>query len=142
MAAFAAEPITVATATPSAGAPQPARTVPARGVAGVAPATGNPAPGGRAAIDATPPRAVPAARDRVMLSAPLPAPAGATRTSADAAFEAELAATVKRIAALEKRLADLRAGFERTTDRELVLMRELVDATRRAPPPVAARGTP
>jgi hypothetical protein len=77
-----------------------------------------------------------------MLSAPLPAPAGATRTSADAAFEAELAATVKRIAALEKRLADLRAGFERTTDRELVLMRELVDATRRAPPPVAARGTP
>lgn len=142
MAAFAAEPITVATATPSAGAPQPARTVPARGVAGVAPATGSPAPGGRAAIDATPPRAVPAARDRVMLSAPLPAPAGASRTAADAAFEAELAATVKRIAALEKRLADLRAGFERTTDRELVLMRELVDATRRAPPPVAARGTP
>jgi hypothetical protein len=142
MAAFAAEPITVATATPSAGAPQPARTVPTRGVAGVAPATGSPAPGGRAAIDATAPRAVPAARDRGMLSAPLPAPVGATRTAADAAFEAELATTVKRIAALEKRLAALRAGFERTTDRELVLMRELVDATRRAPPPVTARGTP
>jgi hypothetical protein len=77
-----------------------------------------------------------------VLSAPRPAPAGAARTAADAAFEAELAATVKRIAALEKRLADLSAGLERTTDRELALMRELVDVTRRAPPGVAARGTP
>jgi hypothetical protein len=143
VAAFAAEPIAVATAAPSAAAPQPARTAPARGVTSVAPATGGPAPGLRAAIDPTPPRrAVPAARDRVMLTASLPPPAGAARTAADSAFEAELAATVKRIAALEQRLADLRAGFERSTERELALMRELVDTTRRAPPRTAARGAP
>jgi hypothetical protein len=142
VATFAAEPIAVAAVVPSAAAPQPARTAPTRGVASVAPATSGPAPGLRAAINPTPPRAVPAARDRVVLSAPLHPPAGAARTAADEAFEAELAATVKRIAALEQRLADLRAGFERSTERELALMRELVDTTRRAPPRTAARGTP
>jgi hypothetical protein len=86
--------------------------------------------------------AAPAARNRVVLSAPRPAPVGAARTAADAAFEAELAATVKRIAALEKRVADLRAGLERSTDREFALMRELVDVTRRTPPRAASRGTP
>jgi hypothetical protein len=144
VAAFAAEPIAVATAAPSATTPLSARTAPARGAASVAPATGGPAPGGRSATatDPTPPRIEPAVRDRVVLSAPRPVPAGAARTAADTAFEAELAATVKRIAALEKRLADLRAGLERSTDRELALMRELVDTTRRAAPRTAARGTP
>jgi hypothetical protein len=152
VAGFAAEPLTVATAAPAAAvpaaaAPQPARAAPARGPAAVPSAAGGPtavapATGGRTAIDPAPPRPEPAARDRVVLSAPRPAPAGAARTAADAAFEAELDATVKRIAALEKRLADLRAGLERTTDRELALMRELVDVTRRTPPRVAARGTP
>jgi hypothetical protein len=142
VAAFAAEPRAVA-----AAAPQPSHAAPARTPAAGASATGGaaadgPATGGRTAIDPAPSRAEPAARDRVVLSAPRPAPAGAARTAADAAFEAELAATVKRIAALEKRLADLSAGLERTTDRELALMRELVDVTRRAPPGVAARGTP
>jgi hypothetical protein len=100
VAAFAAEPLAVATAAPSASASQSARTAPARGAPSVAPATGSAAPGGRAAIDPTSPRVEPAARDRVVLSAPRPAEAGAARTAADAAFEAELAATVKRIAAL------------------------------------------
>lgn len=94
------------------------------------------------AVATAPPRPEPAARDRVVLSAPRPAPAGTARTAADAAFEAELAATVKRIAALEKRVADLRAGLERSTDREFALMRELVDVTRRTPPRAANRGTP
>jgi hypothetical protein len=80
-------------------------------------------------------------RDRLVLAAPRPAPARTGRTQADVAFDAELAATLQRLAALEQRLAAVRSGIERSTERELALMRELVDATRRGAPPAPARVT-
>jgi len=80
-------------------------------------------------------------RDRLVLAAPRPAPARTGRTQADVAFDAELAATLQRLAALEQRLAAVRSGIERSTERELALMRELVDATRRGAAPAPARAT-
>jgi hypothetical protein len=76
-----------------------------------------------------------------VLAAPRPAPARTGRTQADVAFDAELAATLQRLAALEQRLAAVRSGIERSTERELALMRELVDATRRGAAPAPARAT-
>jgi hypothetical protein len=90
---------------------------------------------------------VAATRDRVVLSAPSAVPTGSTRTPADVAFEAELAAAMQRIAWLERRLIALRAEVERSGERELALMRQRVDTSWRAgapvstPAPAPARGS-
>jgi hypothetical protein len=61
--------------------------------------------------------------------------------------EAELAAAMQRIAWLERRLIALRAEVERSSERELALMRQRVDASWRAgapvstPAPTPARGS-
>ncbi|RPH41793.1 MAG: hypothetical protein EHM87_18750 [Burkholderiales bacterium] len=145
VAAFAPEAVASAASSRQAQPPQPTGEARPRATA-VAPA---PAPTPAAApaparTAAAPPATRPAPRDRLVLAAPRAAPARTGRTPADVAFDAELEATLQRLTALEKRLASVRSGIERSADRELALMQELVDTTRRAAASGAAgsaRGT-
>ncbi len=120
-----------ASTSPMPPRPSAASNVPTASTASNASSASTPVP-----IPADAPR-----RDRLVLAAPRPAPVRSGRTPADVAFDAELAATLQRLAALEQRLAAVRTGIERSTERELALMRELVDTTRRGAPPAPARVT-
>jgi pilus assembly protein FimV len=76
--------------------------------------------------------APPAPTSRLVLSAPTSPSRG--KGPADAAFDAELAATLERLRALERKLAELREGFETNARKQESLMTELITVLRGARP--------
>jgi len=135
MASLGAE--RTAEAPASAAAPSPAALAPMPAQAS-APA---PAPAPRPMRPVVVATAPAASTSRLVLSAPN-SPSRGTGPG-DAAFDAELAATLERLRRLERRLIELRDGFEANARKQESLMKELIAVARTGrPAPVAATAPP